>query len=121
MNHRPLPYQGSALTGLSYRPSDARVEATPPPKPVPPRQDEVSGVPVELTRIQFDLLDQLTSNPKQVLTRDQLMERVWGPDWFGDDHVVDVHIANLRKKLSAVTDRAIVRTVRGVGYGLAVS
>ncbi len=85
------------------------------------RQVEVSGVPVELTRIEFDLLDQLTSNPKQVLTRDQLMERVWGPDWFGDDHVVDVHIANLRKKLSAVTDRAIVRTVRGVGYGLAVS
>ncbi len=74
---------------------------------------------LELTRIEFDLLDQFTANPNQVLTREQLMERVWGTDWFGDDHVVDVHIANLRKKIASVTDRKVLRTVRGVGYGLA--
>ena len=83
------------------------------------RHVEIGGEPVELTRIEFDLLDQLTSNAPQVLSRSQLLESVWGGDWYGDDHVVDVHIANLRKKLAERTDRAIVRTVRGVGYGLA--
>lgn len=83
------------------------------------REVEVDGVLLELTRIEFDLLDQFTANPNQVLTREQLMERVWGTDWFGDDHVVDVHIANLRKKIGSVTDRKVLRTVRGVGYGLA--
>ena len=83
------------------------------------REVVVGGLPVELTRIEFDLLDRFTANPKRVFTRDQLVADVWGDDWYGDDHVVDVHIANLRKKLSARTDRAVVRTVRGVGYGLA--
>ena len=83
------------------------------------REVEVDGVLLELTRIEFDLLDRFTANPNQVLTREQLMERVWGTDWFGDDHVVDVHIANLRKKIASVTDRKVLRTVRGVGYGLA--
>jgi DNA-binding response OmpR family regulator len=83
------------------------------------RECEIAGVPVDLTRIEFDLLDQMIANPRQVFTRRQLLEAVWGEGWFGDDHVVDVHIANLRKKLAAVTDRAVVRTVRGVGYGLA--
>ena len=83
------------------------------------REVEVDGVLIELTRIEFDLLDQFTANPNQVLTREQLLERVWGTDWFSDDHVVDVHIANLRKKIASVTDRKVLRTVRGVGYGLA--
>lgn len=84
------------------------------------REVEIGGRPVELTRIEFDLLDQLTSHPRQVLTRAQLLDAVWGDNWFGGDHVVDVHIANLRKKLSEVSDLQIVRTVRGVGYGLAL-
>lgn len=84
------------------------------------REVEISGRPVELTRIEFDLLDQLTSHPRQVLTRAQLLDSVWGDNWFGGDHVVDVHIANLRKKLAEVSDLQIVRTVRGVGYGLAL-
>jgi DNA-binding response OmpR family regulator len=83
------------------------------------REVEIAGSPVELTRIEFDLLDQLTANAPHVLTRAQLLESVWGGDWYGDDHVVDVHIANLRKKIAELTDRSIVRTVRGVGYGLA--
>ena len=84
------------------------------------REVEVGGRQVDLTRIEFDLLDQLTSHPRQVLTRAQLLDTVWGDNWFGGDHVVDVHIANLRKKLAEVSDLQIVRTVRGVGYGLAL-
>lgn len=83
------------------------------------REVEIDGTLVELTRIEFDLLDHLTGNAPQVLTRAQLLDAVWGDEWYGDDHVVDVHIANLRKKLGAVSDRNVVRTVRGVGYGFA--
>ncbi|MEX1106331.1 MAG: response regulator transcription factor, partial [Ilumatobacteraceae bacterium] len=80
------------------------------------REVEVAGDPVELTRIEFDLLDTLTASPKVVFTRAQLLERVWRPDWYADDHVVDVHIANLRKKIDVPGMRSIIRTVRGVGY-----
>jgi DNA-binding response OmpR family regulator len=82
------------------------------------REVEVAGRRVELTRIEFDLLDTLTANPKVVFTRAQLLERVWRPDWYADDHVVDVHIANLRKKIDIPGQKSIIRTVRGVGYGL---
>ncbi len=82
------------------------------------REVEIGGELVELTRIEFDLLDTLSANPKVVFTRAQLLERVWGPDWYADDHVVDVHIANLRKKIDRPGIKSVVRTVRGVGYGL---
>jgi DNA-binding response OmpR family regulator len=81
------------------------------------RDVQVDGRPVELTRIEFDLLDTLSAEPRVAFSRGQLLERVWGPGWFGDDHVVDVHIANLRRKLG--DDPAApryLRTVRGVGY-----
>ena len=72
---------------------------------------------VELTPLEFDLLGTLSESPSVVFTRSQLLEKVWGPTWFGDEHVVDVHIANLRRKLG---DRGgaqrYIRTVRGVGY-----
>lgn len=71
---------------------------------------------VLLTRIEFDLLEALSSNPQMVFSRQLLRERVWGPEWFGDDHVVDVHIANLRKKIDPPEGRSRLRTVRGVGY-----
>jgi DNA-binding response OmpR family regulator len=72
---------------------------------------------VDLTRIEFDLLDVLSSNPRMAFSRAQLLERVWGPDWFGDDHVVDVHVSNLRKKIGDdPSSPQYVRTVRGVGY-----
>lgn len=83
------------------------------------REVELNGQPVQLTRIEFDLLDALTANPNQVLTRDRLLTIVWGSDWVGDYHVVDVHVANLRRKLADVDPVPIIRTVRGVGYGLA--
>jgi DNA-binding response OmpR family regulator len=84
------------------------------------RQVTKAGEPVELTRIEFDLLDALTSSPKLVLSRAQLMEHVWGPGWNGDDHKVDVHISNLRRKLGD-DPRAprCIETVRGVGFRLA--
>lgn len=79
----------------------------------------LEGEQVDLTRTEFDLLVALMSRPRAVLTRRQLIEAVWGPGWVGDEHVVDVHIAHLRTKLS---DNAgaprFIRTVRAVGYGL---
>lgn len=74
------------------------------------------GEPVPLTAREFQLLATLAAHPGHVFTRTQLLERVWGNDYF-DDHVVDVHVANLRKKLE--DDPANPRylgTVRGVGY-----
>jgi DNA-binding response OmpR family regulator len=59
----------------------------------------IDGQPVELTRLEFDLLEALSGRPRVVLSRRQLLERVWDPDWYGDEHLVDVHIANLRRKL----------------------
>ena len=83
------------------------------------REVTVHGEPVPVTKIEFDLLVTLASRPEMVFSRDLLRERVWGPDWFGDDHVVDVHIANLRKKIDPVGGPSRIRTVRGVGYRMA--
>mgnify|MGYP003326059766 CR=1 FL=1 len=81
------------------------------------REVTVDGVPVALTKIEFDLLDALTVDPKVVVTRAQLVERVWGEDWYGDDHVVDVHVSKLRRKLGGEHRGArLVLTVRGVGF-----
>jgi DNA-binding response OmpR family regulator len=84
------------------------------------REVTVAGSPVELTRIEFDLLETMSANPRLVFTRQQLLDKVWGPNWFGDDHVVDVHVANLRKKIDAGAEKSWVRTVRGVGYSMAL-
>jgi DNA-binding response OmpR family regulator len=82
------------------------------------REVQVEGRPVELTRIEFDLLEALSQEPNSVLDRRSLLDRVWGDGWTGDDHVVDVHIANLRKKIDVGGRPSRVRTVRGVGYAL---
>jgi DNA-binding response OmpR family regulator len=72
---------------------------------------------VSLTALQFDLLATLASRPGLVFSRGQLLERVWGDNYFGGDHVVDVHIANLRKKVEDdPSSPRYVQTVRGVGY-----
>lgn len=72
---------------------------------------------MDLTRIEFDLLDTLSASPRVAFSRRQLQEAVWGEDWYGDDHAIDVHVSNLRRKLDPEerTTRYI-RTVRGVGY-----
>ena len=82
------------------------------------REVAVVGVLADLTRIEFDLLDALSTSPKVVFNRQQLLDRVWGLGWYGDDHVVDVHIANLRKKIDTPGAKSWVRTVRGVGYSM---
>jgi DNA-binding response OmpR family regulator len=80
----------------------------------------VTGIPVDLTRLEFDLLATLTARPRAAFTRRQLIDAVWGPQWFGDEHLVDVHIGHLRRKLGDdPVEPRYIRTVRGVGYGLA--
>lgn len=81
------------------------------------REVRLGGQLVDLTRTEFDLLDTLSAHPRMAFARRQLLEEVWGGDWFGDDHVVEVHVANLRRKLGdhPQTPR-FIRTVRGVGY-----
>lgn len=79
------------------------------------RTVEIGDDEVGLTRIEFDLLEVLTSKPTMVFSRPLLRELVWGSE-YGDDHVVDVHIANLRKKIDPDDGPSRVRTVRGVGY-----
>jgi DNA-binding response OmpR family regulator len=72
---------------------------------------------VRLTAMEFDLLATLASRPGLVFSRRQLLARVWGDDYFGSDHVVDVHVANLRKKIEEdPSNPRYVQTVRGVGY-----
>ncbi len=83
------------------------------------REITADGRPVALTTLDFDLLVALASSPGRVFSRAQLLERVWGYDFFGDERVVDVHIRAMRKALGDdANDPAIVGTVRGVGYKL---
>jgi DNA-binding response OmpR family regulator len=81
------------------------------------REVTLGGEPLELSRREFDVLDALSEHPRASLSRDQLLERVWGSDWFGDAHVIDVHISNLRRKLGE-DPRAprYIRTMRGYGF-----
>jgi DNA-binding response OmpR family regulator len=83
------------------------------------REVHLAGKPVELTRIEFDLLVTLVSNPRRVWERQTLAQRIWQTEWLGSEHVIDVHIANLRRKLGDdARSSRWVRTVRGVGYRL---
>ena len=83
------------------------------------REVHLAGGVVELTRVEFDLLVALAERPRVALTREQLLARVWGPNWYGDDHLVDVHVSKLRQKLGEDAQAPrYVRTVRGVGYRL---
>jgi two-component system response regulator VicR len=77
-------------------------------------------VPLDLTALEFDLLRTLTLHAGQVLSREQLLEQVWGYDYYGDLRVVDAAIKRLRAKLRQASDDAdLIATVRGVGYKLA--
>ncbi|WNM23652.1 response regulator transcription factor [Demequina capsici] len=81
------------------------------------REVRLAGQAVPLTRTEFDVLAALASRPTRVLTRAMLLEIVWGGDWVGDEHLVDVHIRHLRLKLGDTAEQQrYVRTVRGVGY-----
>jgi DNA-binding response OmpR family regulator len=73
--------------------------------------------PISLTRTEFDLLAALSERPRMAFGRRQLIDAVWGPSWVGDEHLVDVHVGHLRRKLGddAAASR-FIRTVRGIGY-----
>ena len=73
---------------------------------------------IELTAKEFDLLEYLIAHPRQVLTRDQILERVWGYDFMGDSNIIEVYIRYLRLKLEAENEQRLIQTVRGVGYVL---
>ena len=107
---------------LLRRPRAGRVVEEPPRQLGALRLDPVGrrvlvhDTEVELTRTEFDLLEVLSARPKAAFTRRQLVDAVWGPDWVGDEHLVDVHIGHLRRKLAVVADLPFVETMRGVGY-----
>jgi DNA-binding response OmpR family regulator len=81
------------------------------------REVLAAGRPVVLTNTEFELLVALVRDPGVVVTRQQLLDRVWGADYFGDDHVIDVHVGNLRRKLGDDPERPRwIETVRGIGF-----
>jgi DNA-binding response OmpR family regulator len=80
-----------------------------------------AGKEVHCTRTEFRLLCELAANPGKVLSREQLLDRVWGYDYFGDGRLVDVHVRRLRTKIEAdPANPQHILTVRGLGYKLAV-
>src|SRR6201994_219648 len=109
--------------------------AAPPPAPAPDQSEimrlgelevdlegrlaHLSGSELPLTRIEFDLLATLLSGPRRVWPRETLLRTVWGTEWAGDGHLVEVHMGNLRRKLGDdPRNGRYIRTVRGVGYRL---
>ncbi|HSD25271.1 MAG TPA: response regulator transcription factor [Solirubrobacterales bacterium] len=83
------------------------------------RSVEVDGEPIALARKEFDLLAELARNAGQVVTREDLMSRVWDVNWFGSTKTLDVHIKTLRRKLGDDSaNPRFIETVRGVGFRL---
>ncbi len=81
------------------------------------REVFAKGVPIELSLKEFELLYFLGKNKGRVFTRDQLLEYIWGYDYFGETRTVDVHVRNIRKKLEDVgIEENPIKTVRGIGY-----
>ncbi len=73
---------------------------------------------IELTAKEFDLLEYLLVHPRQVITRDRILEKVWGYDFMGDSNIIEVYIRYLRLKLEATGEQRLIQTVRSVGYVL---
>ncbi len=73
---------------------------------------------IELTAKEFDLLEYLLSHPRQVFTRDLILEKVWGYDFMGDSNIIEVYVRYLRLKLEENNEKRLIHTVRGVGYAL---
>lgn len=81
------------------------------------REVHMDGAPVNLTRIEFDLLAELSQNPRFVKSPTQLLGSIWDSAWYGDAHSVEVHLSRLRRKLGeSGSNPGYIRTVRGVGY-----
>ncbi len=71
---------------------------------------------LDLTQTEFNVLLELARHAGRVLTREQLIDRVWGVDFYGNERVVDVYVGQVRRKLEQATGEALIQTVRGVGY-----
>ncbi|WP_369252007.1 response regulator [Geodermatophilus amargosae] len=110
MLRRPWPAAGSA--DAVVRLADLEVDED-------TREVRVDGAVVDLTRTEFDLLAALAARPGRVLQRETLLREVWRTEWAGSLRLVEAHMSNLRRKLSAAgLQAAEIRTVRGVGYRL---
>ncbi|GAA4522752.1 response regulator transcription factor [Brachybacterium paraconglomeratum] len=107
---RPRVESGIASSGTVLTFGALEIDAT-------AQEVRLAGRPLPLTPIERGLLMTLSHSPGQAFSRRQLMEIVWGDSWVGDDHLVDVHIANLRRKLDETAEYPrFVITVRGIGY-----
>ncbi len=82
------------------------------------RSSSFNGISLRLSIREFDLLECLMRHHRQAMTRSQLIQHVWGDDYFGDDNVVDVYISYLRRKLETAGSDRIIHTVRGIGFSL---
>jgi two-component system alkaline phosphatase synthesis response regulator PhoP len=85
------------------------------------RAVEAGGSTLDLTTTEFDVLLALARHAGKVLNREQIIDLVWGGDFYGNDRVVDVYVGQVRRKLEAATGEALIRTVRGVGYQFTAS
>lgn len=114
------PRSGGGAGGPSEAAASMPAASTPPPGleiDEGRRLVRVDGSAVELTALEFNLLALLAREPGIVVPRQSLLDALWGPEYLGDDHLVDVHIANLRRKLGdEPANPRFVETVRGVGY-----
>lgn len=112
------------VQAMLRRPRNGRTEPTVPVRhfgalevDVAAREVKLASAPLDLTPTEFDLLAALAQRPRQALSRRQLIELIWGEEVGGEAHLVDVHVANLRRKLGDDASRQrYVVTVRGVGY-----
>ncbi|OAH14703.1 response regulator transcription factor [Streptomyces jeddahensis] len=108
VSRRTLPGDGTAPAETEVRLGPVLIE-------LPTRQVSVSGVVVQLTRKEFDLLALLAQRPGVVFRREQIISEVWRTSWEGTGRTLEVHVASLRSKLRMP---ALIETVRGVGYRL---
>ena len=102
--------------GSGERPEEPLLSAGPLTMDVERHTVAVSGTPVELTRREFDLLHHLLENKGRVLSREALLDSVWGFDFVGETNSVDVYIRFLRSKIDEAFDIKLIHSVRGVGY-----
>jgi DNA-binding response OmpR family regulator len=83
------------------------------------RDVTVDGVSVQLTRREFDILELMLRYPQKVYSRANIFESVWSEEFLGDEKTINVHVGNLRAKLSAVSKHKHIKTIWGVGFRLA--
>ena len=121
--HRPLPRTAAPpapdAEPIRHPPPTSTLSFGPLVIDLGRREVRVDDEEVATTRIEFSLLEQLCRRPTEVCTREDLLDAVWGPKWVGDNHVVDVHLSNLRRKLDKSAPHVkVIHTVRGVGFRL---